>query len=279
MVEFETININELKPAEYNPRYMPVEEMSKLRNNLETFGLVDPIIIDLTDNNTVIGGHQRLEVLKEIDDTQDLKLLRLGDVGLIFRETDLKIKDKNDQKALNLSLNKISGEWDYGKLDDLLLELTEDNYQIELTGFDEELLDDTTLFNTELFEESNNNSENTSKTEVERKIEENIEQELNQGVSEWDKQRQEVYDEYNHKETTNFRFEYKEGDTLKLGSHTLIIGDLHEQINKNFTLRFMDELLVTGLPMHKTKFIDDNEKVYYRGRKERAQYKKENMEG
>lgn len=164
MVEFETININELKPAEYNPRYMPEEEMSKLRNNLETFGLVDPIIIDLTDENTVIGGHQRLEVLKEIDDEQNLKLLRLGDVGLIFRETDLKIKDKNDQKALNLSLNKISGEWDYSKLDDLLLELNEDNYQIELTGFgQDDLLEineiDFSVDEEELFQQSPNNSQ------------------------------------------------------------------------------------------------------------------------
>ena len=107
MVEFEKININQIKPAEYNPRIMKPSEALKLKNNLETFGLVDPIIIDLTDNNTVIGGHQRLEALKEIDDDMNLKLLRLGDIGLIFRETELHIKDKNDQKALNLSLNKI----------------------------------------------------------------------------------------------------------------------------------------------------------------------------
>lgn len=138
MVEFEKININNIKPAEYNPRIMKPSEALKLKNNLETFGLVDPIIIDLTDNNTVIGGHQRLEALKEIDPDMNLKLLRLGDIGLIFRETELKIKDKNDQKALNLSLNKIQGEWDYQKLDDILLELNEDNYQIELTGFNTE---------------------------------------------------------------------------------------------------------------------------------------------
>lgn len=133
-----TINIEELKPAEYNPRVMPPSEQLKLKNGLETFGLVDPIIIDLTDENTVIGGHQRLEVLKEIDDEQELTLIPLGDIGLVIRETDLKIKDKNDQKALNLALNKIQGDWDYSKLDDLLLELSDDHYQIELTGFDEQ---------------------------------------------------------------------------------------------------------------------------------------------
>lgn len=137
-MDFETININDLRPAEYNPRIMPEEEQDKLENNLKTFGLVDPIIIDLTDDNTVVGGHQRLEALKNINDEQELHLLKLGDIGLVFKELDFKIKDKNDQKALNLSLNKIRGEWDYSKLDDLLIELSEENYKLELTGFNTE---------------------------------------------------------------------------------------------------------------------------------------------
>lgn len=132
------INIQDLKPAEYNPRIMQPEEQEKLKQGLTTFGLVDPIIIDLTDNNTVIGGHQRLEVLKEINPDEDLTLIKLGDIGLIIKETDLKIKDKNDQKALNLALNKIQGDWDYKKRDELLLELNDVNYNIELTGFDEQ---------------------------------------------------------------------------------------------------------------------------------------------
>lgn len=137
----QTINIQDLKPAPYNPRIMPPSEQLKLKNGLETFGLVDPIIIDLTDENTVIGGHQRLEVLREIDDEQDLTLIPLGDIGLVIREKELKIKDKNDQKALNLSLNKIQGDFDYNKVNNLLLELSEDYYQIELTGFGDEDLE------------------------------------------------------------------------------------------------------------------------------------------
>lgn len=131
------INIQDLKPAEYNPRIMPPNEAEKLKQGLTTFGLVDPIIIDLTDNNTVIGGHQRLDVLKQINPDEELTLIKLGDIGLVIKETDLKIKDKNDQKALNLALNKIQGDWDYKKLDDLLLELNTVNYNIDLTGFDD----------------------------------------------------------------------------------------------------------------------------------------------
>lgn len=136
-IKIEKININQLNPAEYNPRIMPPAEMEKLKKGLKTYGLIDPIIIDLTDNNTVIGGHQRLEALKEINPDEELTLIHLGNIGLVIKETNLKIKDKNQQKAMNLALNKIQGDWDYGLLDDLLMELGEAHYDIELTGFDE----------------------------------------------------------------------------------------------------------------------------------------------
>ena len=131
------INIQSIKPASYNPRIMPEEEYNKLKNSLDTFGLVDPIIIDLKHDNTIIGGHQRYQVLIDDNDEQELTLIELGDIGLIIKDIELKINDTNDQKALNLALNKISGEWDYQKLDDILIELSNDDYLIELTGFDE----------------------------------------------------------------------------------------------------------------------------------------------
>lgn len=136
-MEFETISIDKIKPAPYNPRIMPPAEMQKLKRGLKTYGLVDPIIIDLTDNNTVIGGHQRLEALQELG-VENLKLLRLGDIGLLFNETSIKIKDKNDQKSLNLSLNKINGVWDYNLLDNVITDLTQSGYDISLTGFDDD---------------------------------------------------------------------------------------------------------------------------------------------
>ena len=85
MIEISTIKITDIKPAEYNPRIMSQLEHTKLRNSMETFGLVDPIIINLK-NNHIIGGHQRYEVLldKSMEDNdfiKELHLIRLGDVG------------------------------------------------------------------------------------------------------------------------------------------------------------------------------------------------------
>ena len=59
--------------------------------------------------NRVVGGHQRLKILEEIGK----------------EEVEVSVVDLPDdkEKALNLALNRIQGEWDYPKLKDLLLEL------------------------------------------------------------------------------------------------------------------------------------------------------------
>ena len=139
-MKVEKIKITDLIPSDYNPRIMPENEATKLRNSLETFGLVDPIVINLK-NNHIIGGHQRFEVLidQHLEDNKifdELNLIRLGDIGWVFTDTDLKVESEDHEKALNLSLNKISGEWDSEKLFVILEELEVNNFDIELTGFD-----------------------------------------------------------------------------------------------------------------------------------------------
>ena len=140
MIDVEKIKITDLIPSDYNPRIMPEKESAKLRNSLENFGLVDPIVINLK-NNHIIGGHQRFEVLidQHLEDNKifdELNLIRLGDIGWVFTDTDLKVESDDHEKALNLSLNKISGEWDTEKLFVILEELEVNNFNIDLTGFD-----------------------------------------------------------------------------------------------------------------------------------------------
>lgn len=117
------ININDLKRADYNPRKQLIpedKEYQKIKNSIQEFGYVEPIIIN--KDNTIIGGHQRLSVLKD---------LGYNEVDCIVVDVD-----KTKEKALNIALNKITGEWDLNKLGDLLLELDSENYDLELTGFD-----------------------------------------------------------------------------------------------------------------------------------------------
>lgn len=140
-MEIEKIKITDIVPAGYNPRQISDEELTKLSNSINEFGLVDPIIINLK-NNKIIGGHQRYDVLinQYILDNNfyaELNLLRFGDIGWIFTDIDLKIESEEHEKALNLALNKISGDWDAVKLKDLLNELNMSDFDIELTGFDD----------------------------------------------------------------------------------------------------------------------------------------------
>lgn len=112
----------ELKAAEYNPRkaLTPDDaEYQKIRRSIEEFGYVDPIIIN--EDGTIIGGHQRTTVLMDLG----------------YEEVDVVVVDldKQREKALNIALNKITGEWDELKLKDLLLDLDLGDYDISLTGF------------------------------------------------------------------------------------------------------------------------------------------------
>lgn len=138
-VDIEKINIRDITPADYNPRKMRDEEFRNLIKSMDEFGVVDPLTVNLK-NNTIIGGHQRYSVLYQQDDNQELYLLRLGDIGWAFPSTDLKIKDEAHEKALNLALNRIKGEFDVIKLNPILEELSEFNLD-GLTGFDVSLDD------------------------------------------------------------------------------------------------------------------------------------------
>lgn len=50
--------------------------------------------------------------------------------------------DKNREKALNIALNKISGDWDNNKLEELLAELKETDIDMDITGFNFDEIDD-----------------------------------------------------------------------------------------------------------------------------------------
>ena len=127
------IKLEDIIPAEYNPRKITPEDYEKLTNSINQFGFVDPIIINMK-NQKIIGGHQRYKVLQD-KNIQELKLIQLGDIGWAFPDDELEIKSDNDEKALNIALNKISGEWDNSKLDSLLESLS-DSQNLELSGFE-----------------------------------------------------------------------------------------------------------------------------------------------
>ncbi|OFP46974.1 lactate dehydrogenase [Streptococcus sp. HMSC067H01] len=141
-MEIKELPLKELKPAAYNPRKKLKKgdkEYEKIKQSLLKFGYVDPIIVN--EDLTVIGGHQRLTVLKDLDyETAKCVIVDLP---------------KEDEKALNIALNKITGQWDEALLADLLLDLQESDFNLDLTGFEPPEIDDilSNVHDKELFED------------------------------------------------------------------------------------------------------------------------------
>lgn len=147
MIDIQTKKMSELKAAKYNPRKDLREgdpEFEKLRNSMDAFGYVEPIVWNKRTGN-IVGGHQRFKVRK----AQGVESVDVSVVDL----------DDDHEKALNLALNKISGDWDAKKLDQLLGILSDD--LIGLAGFEPEVPDDgieeipEVKFSEELLEEHN----------------------------------------------------------------------------------------------------------------------------
>lgn len=142
-IEIGKISLDDIIPAEYNPRRMSNTEYKKLSESIHNFGLVDPIIINLR-NNKIIGGHQRYRILYDeciSNPTKpiDLHIIKLGDIGWAFPDTDLHIESEEHEKALNILLNQknLMGDWDNIKLEELLNDLNSVNFDLEMTGFDD----------------------------------------------------------------------------------------------------------------------------------------------
>lgn len=180
-MEIRKISIKKLKPAEYNPRVdlrPGDEEYEKIKRSIEEFGFVEPIIIN--SDMTIIGGHQRYKVLKE-----------LGYKEIECSVVDL---DKTKEKALNIALNKISGDWDSEKLELLLKELQDEDFDIEKTGFTFEEVE-------QLFESDNRLNAFQDDFDVEKEVE-SIKESI-----------------------------VKPGERWKLGNHVLMCGDSTNEDN------------------------------------------------
>lgn len=129
-MQIEKKKVIDLVPADYNPRkdLKPGDkEYEKLKRSINEFGYVDPLIWNKRTSR-LVGGHQRLKVLKDMG---------IDEVDVVVVDMD-----EEKEKALNVALNKISGDWDKDKLMLLITDLQGEDFDVSLTGFDPEELDD-----------------------------------------------------------------------------------------------------------------------------------------
>jgi len=128
-MQIEKLKTELLIPADYNPRkdLKPGDpEYEKLKRSIEQFGYVEPVIWNKTTAH-VVGGHQRLKVLL--------------DMGITEVECVVIEMNEEKEKALNIALNKISGDWDKDKLMLLIADLQGADFDVSLTGFEPAELD------------------------------------------------------------------------------------------------------------------------------------------
>lgn len=128
-MRIQKVNAARLNPAAYNPRrdLKPGDkDYEKLKRSIEEFGFVEPVVWNEATGN-VVGGHQRLKVLLDMGETEiDCVVLSLG---------------PEQEKALNLALNRIQGGWDETKLAEVMADLDASAFDVSLTGFDAEEVD------------------------------------------------------------------------------------------------------------------------------------------
>lgn len=131
-IKIEHISVDVLKPAEYNPRRWDKEAEEQLKESVERFGIVDPLLVNSAEErkNIVIGGHFRLSVFKS---------LGIKTVPVVY----INIPDIEREKELNIRLNKNTGEFDWN-----ILKTFEEAFLSDV-GFSSEELDN-------IFEVENN---------------------------------------------------------------------------------------------------------------------------
>ena len=116
-------DIDSLIFAEYNPRQLTKDQHQHLKDSIQRFGLVDPILVNshADRKDIIIGGHQRVRVAKDLD-IQEVPCIELS---LTYEK----------ERELNIRLNKNSGSWDY----DVLANMFEME-ELQDWGFDESQL-------------------------------------------------------------------------------------------------------------------------------------------
>lgn len=115
----------ELVNAPYNPRTINRIAAKRLKGSIQSHGLVGGIVWNRRTGH-IVGGHQRLNQLDELEGTSEYTL-----------EVDVIDVDLDEEKELNIALNNrtMQGEFDNDKLAGVIQDLVEARRNIERTGF------------------------------------------------------------------------------------------------------------------------------------------------
>ena len=115
-----TLMRSEIHPSDYNPRTISDEGKKALRRSIKRYGVVGGIVVNKQTGNTIVGGHQKVAVLDELNkydpDTRE------NDYSLRVELIDV---DEKTEKSLNVTLNNpnVGGDWDEEKMRQIIPEI------------------------------------------------------------------------------------------------------------------------------------------------------------
>lgn len=118
--KLQKMKLSELNPAPYNPRKISSDALGRLTKSLHELGNLQPITWNAKTGN-IVGGHQRLKCYQALGKDE----VEVWAVWL----------DEAQEKAANIALNKLSGEFDLPSLKDILEELDTGEIDLDITGF------------------------------------------------------------------------------------------------------------------------------------------------
>jgi DNA modification methylase len=144
--------LSDLSPNPRNPRKISDPKLAMMKKSLDEFGELNCILFNRKSGH-LVSGHQRNKVLPPDSDiiiTQEYDTpTRTGTVAeghVIVAGDKFKVRfvDWSDTKenAAMIAANKHGGEWDFPALNDIMLELDQTNFDMELTGYDEFEIED-----------------------------------------------------------------------------------------------------------------------------------------
>ena len=126
-MNIEEIDLDKIIPYKNNPREISKEAVEKVKNSIKEYGNNQPIVID--QNNIIVVGHTRYKALKQLN-----------------KKTAFVVKknfEKNQAIAYRIMDNR-SGEeskWSNKLLKEELKLLSDEKFNLDLTGFDNTEID------------------------------------------------------------------------------------------------------------------------------------------
>ena len=127
-MQIKTVKISEIRPHPKNPRVHPDSAIEKLERSIKEFGWTNPILVSA--DGYILAGHARLKAAEKagIEEVPVIYLPLEGAKAEAYLIADNRLQDETD--------------WDMPKLKDLLQELDTGEFDLELTGFDMDEIED-----------------------------------------------------------------------------------------------------------------------------------------